>query len=334
VVDVVVGLLRGDGPVTLLVGGTAVRERGLRAVARVAGATGASVLCETFPPNLARGGGLPRVEQLNYLAEFAQLQLEGCRHLVLVDAAAPVSFFAYPGKAGDLVPPGCTVHVLAGPGEDAPDALETLAEAVGAPTAVPSGPEGRPERPQGPLTAASLGDAVGALLPEGAVVVDEALTSGIFVAGATAGGPRHDWLSLTGGAIGQGLPAATGAALGAPGRRVLSLQADGSALYTVQALWTQAREQLDVTTLLLANRSYAILQMELERVGADGGGPAARSMLSLDRPELDFVALAGGFGVPATRAATADELVSQLAAALATPGPSLVEALLVPGDAL
>jgi acetolactate synthase-1/2/3 large subunit len=174
----------------------------------------------------------------------------------------------------------------------------------------------------------SLAAAVGALLPDQAVVVDESNTSGLFVAGATAGAPRHDWLTLTGGAIGQGLPAATGAAVGAPGRRVLCLEADGSALYTFQALWTQARESLDVTTLLLSNRSYAILNIELGRVGVADAGARAKAMLDLGRPELDFVALAKGLGVPASRATTADELVDQLERALAEPGPGLIEVVL------
>ena len=174
----------------------------------------------------------------------------------------------------------------------------------------------------------TLAAAVGALLPEGAVVVDEGNTAGLFVSGATAGAPPHSWLTLTGGAIGQGLPAATGAAVAVPDRPVVCLEADGSAMYTIQALWTQAREGLNVTTVILANRAYAILNMELDRVGATGAGARARALLDLDRPELDFVALARGLGVPAVRATTADELVSALGRALATPGPSVVEAVL------
>jgi acetolactate synthase-1/2/3 large subunit len=160
------------------------------------------------------------------------------------------------------------------------------------------------------------------------VVSDEGNTAGIFVSGATAGAPPHDWLCLTGGAIGQGMPVATGAAVACPDRRVLSLEADGSAMYTLQALWTQAREGLDVTTVVLNNGSYAILELELSRVGARQAGPRARSMLDIGRPDLDFVALASGLGVPATRATTAEEFTDQLERALATPGPALVEAVL------
>jgi acetolactate synthase-1/2/3 large subunit len=166
------------------------------------------------------------------------------------------------------------------------------------------------------------------LLPEEAVVVDEGNTAGIFVADATAGTPPHDWLTLTGGAIGMGLPLATGAAVAAPGRRVLCLEADGSAMYTVQALWTQAREGLDVTTVVLANRAYAILAMELSRVGTGEVGPQARAMLDLAHPPIDFVSLAQGLGVPASRATTAGELVAALEWSLSEPGPSLVEAVL------
>ncbi|HEX8804234.1 MAG TPA: thiamine pyrophosphate-dependent enzyme, partial [Acidimicrobiales bacterium] len=172
--------------------------------------------------------------------------------------------------------------------------------------------------------------AVGALLPDGAIVSDEANTSGLFAPALTAGAPRHDWLCLTGGAIGQGMPVATGAAVACPDRRVVSLQADGSALYTIQALWTQAREGLDVTTLVFNNRSYAVLNMELSRVGAAAGGPKARDLLDLSRPDIDFTALATGLGVPATRATTAEELADQLARSLAEPGPSLVEAVVPP----
>ena len=232
--------LRSGERAALLLGGRALRADGLQAASRVATTTGAALLGETFPANLERGAGIPAVERLAYLAEMAQAQLDGVRHLVLVDAASPVSFFAYPNKASDLVPSGCTVHTLVRPGEDAAGALEALAEAVGAARdAAIAAPSGRPDRPTGALTTESLAAAVGATLPEGTIVVDEGNTSGLFVSGATAGGPRHDWLTLTGGAIGIGLPMATGASVAAPDRPVLCLQADGSAMYTPQALWTK-----------------------------------------------------------------------------------------------
>jgi acetolactate synthase-1/2/3 large subunit len=269
------------------------------------------------------------VERLGYLAEFTIAQLQGARHLVLCDATAPVSFFAYPGVPGYLVPDDCQVHTLATGVDDVVGALEALAEELGAPPDGAGGQQAdRPGRPTGALDAQTMAAAIGALLPEGAIVSDEGNTAGIFVPGATAGAPPHDWLCLTGGAIGQGLPVATGAALACPDRPVLSLEADGSAMYTLQALWTQAREGLDVTTVVLNNGSYAILELELSRVGAAAAGPRAQGMLDIGRPNLDFVALASGMGVPATRATTAEEFTDQLARAFATPGPALVEAML------
>ncbi len=211
-----------------------------------------------------------------------------------------------------------------------PGALEALADLLAPGT--PSCPQqpARPGLPDGELTAESAAAVIGALLPEHAIVSDEAATSGLFLPGATAGAPPHDWLSLTGGAIGQGLPLATGAAVACPGRPVLALEADGSAMYTISALWTHAREQLDITTVIFSNRAYAILSMELDRVGATTTGEAARSLLDLSRPDLDFTALASGMGVPASRAATAAELAVQLRRALAEPGPHLIEAMLPP----
>jgi acetolactate synthase I/II/III large subunit len=323
--------LRSGEPCVLLIGGAAARRPGLEAASRVARATGARLLCETFPARLERGAGIPAVDRLAYLGEFAAGQLSGARHLVLAGARAPVSFFAYPGQPSSLVPEGCEVHVLAEPGDDVCGALAALADEA-APDAKPLPREAeRPEVPDsGDLTGAAAAAVIGALLPEGAIVADEANTSGVWLPGATAGAPPHDWLTLTGGSIGLGLPLATGAAIACPRRPVLALEADGSAMYTPSALWTQAREGLDVTTVIFSNRSYAILNMELDRVGAEPAGTAARDLLELARPGLDFVALATGMGVPAGRAATPDELAVQLRRALAEPGPHLIEAVVPP----
>jgi acetolactate synthase-1/2/3 large subunit len=224
------------------------------------------------------------------------------------------------------------VSLLAEPGDDVPGALASLADLV-APDTKPLPRE--PERPRSPdgdgsLTGESAAAVIGALLPEGAIVSDEANTSGLRLPGATAGAPPHDWLTLTGGAIGQGLPLATGAAVACPSRRVIALEADGSAMYTISALWTHAREGLDITTIIFNNRTYAILGMELGRVGATAAGDAARDLLDLSRPDLDFVALATGMGVPAGRARTAGELAAQLRQSLAEPGPRLIEAVVPP----
>jgi acetolactate synthase-1/2/3 large subunit len=331
-VAVVAKALRAGEPVALLLGGSAVREPGLRAASAIGAATGAKVLGETFPSRLERGAGLPPLERLGYLAEFAVAQLAGTRHLVLVDAKAPVSFFAYPNKPSSLVPDDCEVHVLAAGPDDAVDALRRVADAVGAGDTDPILQAAtRPDRPTGPLSGEAVAHALGALLPEGAIVSDEANTSGLWVAGATAGAPRHDWLTLTGGAIGQGMPVATGAAVACPDRPVISLEADGSAMYTLQSLWTQARENLDVTTIVFANRSYAILNLELSRVGVETPGPKAKSMLDIGNPDLDFVALSQGMGVEATRPNDAEELTAALERALAHQGPDLIEVVLPAG---
>ena len=248
---------------------------------------------------------------------------------MLVDAKSPVSFFAYPDKASDLVPEGCQVHVLASGSDDPVATLRALVDSLDAAgDAVEAAPAGRPDRPTGALDAETLGSAIGATLPDDAIVADEGNTTGLFVSGFTAGAGPHDWLTLTGGAIGFGLPVATGAAVACPDRPVLCLEADGSAMYTLQALWTQAREGLDVTTVVLNNRSYAILNMELHRVGADAEGPRARDMLDLSHPPLDFTALARGQGVPAQRVETAEDLATQLEVAYAEPGPHVIEAML------
>ena len=329
-VSAVAEAVRSGRPVGFLVGGRACRADALALAGAIAATHGAKLLSETFPARLQRGAGRVAPERLAYLAEMAVAQLDGLAHLVLVDAKSPVSFFAYPDKPSDLVPDGIQVHTLAHPGENALAALEALAAELGVDGATaPLAAAGRPSPPEsGPLTADALGLAIGAFLPEEVIVADESNTSGLFITGATAGAPPHDWLTLTGGSIGIGLPLAVGAAVACPDRKVLALGADGSAMYTAQALWTMAREGLDVTTVVLSNRSYAILNMELQRVGAGAGGPKARSMLDLHQPDLDFVALSTGMGVPATRADTAADFSDQLARALAAPGPNLVEAVL------
>jgi len=321
----------------LMLGGPALTERGLRAASRIRAATGVRLLAETFPARMERGAGVPVIDRLAYLAEQAGAQLAGLDHLILAGARAPVSFFAYPGQASDLVPAGCAVTVLADRDQDVEAALEELADQVAAGASpvvadavLPSGEPGlRPAEP-GPLTAISLANTVAAALPEHAIVVDEANTSGFALPQALACAPRHTLLTLTGGSIGQGLPAATGAAVAAPDRPVLSLEADGSALYTIQALWTQAREQLNVTTVLINNAAYAILRMELARTAAGQAGERASRMLDLSGPTPDFTQISTGLGVPATRVTTAGELDRALRLAYAEPGPHLIEAIVPP----
>jgi acetolactate synthase-1/2/3 large subunit len=326
-VESIAAVLRTDEPAVLLVGGDATGKPGLTAAARIAAATGSRWYCETFPTRLERGAGTPPVDRIGYFAEAAAAQLEGAKHLVLAGAASPVSFFAYPGKPSDLVPEGCEVHHLSsyiGAGA----ALSALADAVAPHTAAPLTDLLRPPLRTGALSAAAVADAVGALLPEDAIVVDESNTSGLPLAQATAGAPRHDWLTLTGGAIGYGIPAAVGAAAAAPDRPVLCLESDGSAMYTIAGLWTQAREQQNVTTVVYNNGAYDILRIELQRVGADDApGPKARDLLDLTRPTMDFVKIAEGMGVPARRVGTAEDFAEALRAAFAEPGPHLIEAI-------
>ncbi len=306
--------------VVLLLGGPATTSAGLRAAARISAATGAKALVETFPARLARGRGVPDIPRLGYFAEMAQEQLRGTRHLMLAGARSPVAFFAYPNMPGDLVPKGTEVHTLA------TGRLEEIADRLGAPD-VPEPPGRAAELPTGPLRSDNWAAVIGALLPENAIISDEANTSGLLLPDATAASPPHDVLTLTGGAIGQGLPVAIGAAIAAPHRPVIALQSDGSALYTISALWTMAREQLDITVVILNNHAYAILQLELMRVGASAAGPKAQSLLELSKPGIDFVAIAEGFGVPATRATTAEELATHFSAAIAEPGPHLIDAV-------
>jgi len=259
------------------------------------------------------------------------VQLSGLDHLILVDAKAPVSFFAYPGKKSYLVPDGCQLHQLTSPQHDVMAALKKLSKVTGADqTPATLQPLKRPGLPRGKFTADKVCKAIGQMLPENSIIVDESQTSGLMLAMYTAGSPRHDLITLTGGAIGQGLPCAVGAAIAAPDRKVIALAGDGSAMYTIQALWTMAREKLDVVSIIFNNRSYAILNVELQRVGAVGAGEKAKAQLDLKQPPLDFMSLGQSMGVPSRRATTTDEFVKALEYCLNNPGPHLIEAIVPP----
>ena len=323
-----IAALRSGEPCAFLVNGLGAREDALRMLGQIAQTTGAALLGDTFIARVEQGAGRVALPRLPYFAEGAEETLRGIRHLILVDTRAPVSFFAYPGRQSELTPKGATVHALTAPGDDTHAALRAVLEGVGAAAADPGGTVSeRPALPRGELTPLTIAQAVAALMPEGAVVVNEAATAGFAFPAITRGAAQHDWLDLTGGSIGMGIPVATGAAVACPGRRVIGLQADGSGMYTVQGLWSQAREGLDVTTVVFSNRKYAILQVEFARVGAEPG-PKALELLDLTRPDLGWVDLARGLGVPGTRATTADEFAAAFERSLATAGPALIECAL------
>ncbi|MBR9869761.1 MAG: acetolactate synthase large subunit [Gammaproteobacteria bacterium] len=327
-VQTVADAIRSDKKTALLLGGRALREPSLMAAARIAAHSGVKLFAETFPTRIERGAGLPPVERIAYLAELATLQLSEYDNLIVVDAKPPVSFFAYPGKASDLVPEHCTLYTLSTPEQDALTSLNKLADALGANTTEPELQKpARPSRPRGKLTAEKVCKALGHMMPENSIIVDEAITSGLMLNAMTAGAPRHDIITLTGGAIGQGLPSATGAAIACPDRPVYALIGDGTAMYTIQALWTMAREQLNVTSIIFNNASYSILNVELERVGAEEAGEKAKSQLDISGPVTHFAQLAQSMGVHGIRVHTTEELLKAMEYAQNNPGPHLIEAI-------
>ncbi|MGO8869509.1 MAG: acetolactate synthase large subunit [Alphaproteobacteria bacterium] len=329
-IDAAARILKRGETTMILLGGNALREEGLALAGRIASKTGARLMAPTSNARIARGAGRVAVERVPYPVDHALAALKDVQHLILVGARTPTAFFGYPGKPSLVIPPGCDVQTLATAEQDLIAALAALADALHAPrdaSNVP--PVERPQIPRGgAVTPEALAAMLGALLPEGAIVCDESVTTGRGFFPMTRAAPPHDWLQITGGAIGLGMPLATGAAVACPERKVVNLEADGSGMYTLQALWTQARERLDVLTLVWSNRTYAILRHELAQVGAGNPGRKALDMLSLGNPELDWVRLAGGMGVEGRRAATMDELVHAFRAGLQAKGPFLIEVVL------
>jgi acetolactate synthase I/II/III large subunit len=320
-------VLRSGVPTALLLTGNALYGEGLNAAGRIATATGAKLFAPYPVTRIRRGAGTPAVQRIPYMPEQAIELLKETRHLILVGAAAPVSYFAYPGKSSELTSPECEVHTLASPGDDYVGALEALAAVLSLRDGKLSLTEKaeRPSPPSGEITLPGLAVAVAALLPENAIVVDEAMTSGRGMMAATFGSPPHDWLGNTGGSIGIALPLAVGAAAACPDRRVLCLTADGSAMYTAQALWTMAREGLKVTTVIFANRAYAVLQREFSGLGIGAPGPRVADLFDIGRPTLDWVDLAKGMGVPARRVTSLDDFVRAIREGFESDGPMLIE---------
>ena len=328
-IDAAAKILLSGEPAALIVQGNALLDEGLMLASRIRRKTGARVLCDCFVPRIQRGAGRATIEIIPYFIESALQLLQELKHVILIGTKPPVGFFAYPGLPNRLLPTGCHVQTLSQPGDDAITVLQQLLDATGSGKTDPvRQPLQRPQLPSGDLTPQTIAQSLAALIPDHAIIADEAITSGADLLAATTHAPPHDWLFNCGGSLGQGLPVATGAAVACPDRKVLSLEADGSGMYTLQALWTQARESLDVTTVIYANRQYRILNIEHQRVGAGPPGTKARDIMSLDRPELDWVKLAQGLGIPAKRVTTAEEFNKTLQGYLSEPGPNLIEAII------
>ncbi|MGA9977304.1 MAG: acetolactate synthase large subunit, partial [Candidatus Sulfotelmatobacter sp.] len=325
-VEQAVAMLRSGLRTAILMTGNALYGKGLTTAGRIAAATGAKLFAPYPLTRLQRGAGMPRVDRVQYVLEQGIEQFKEFRQLILVGAQAPVAYFAYPGKESEFTSPECTIHMLASPSEDYIGALEALAAALPAHGTDSSAEKAeRPAPPGVEITLPGLAAAIGALLPENAIVVDESMTSGRGLMAATNGSPPHDWLGNTGGSIGIAMPLAVGAAVGCPDRRVLCLTADGSGMYTPQALWTMAREGLNVTTVVFANRDYAVLKREFSYLGVGNPGPRADAMFEIGRPDLDWVHLSKGMGVPGTRVTTLDAFGKALQAGFEAEGPTLIE---------
>lgn len=320
-------ILRSGEPTLLLLAGRALRADPLAIAQGIIDATGARMLSPTSNNRVEHGAGRAPIDRVPYVIDAALKALAGLKHLILVGAPAPVGFFAYPDKPGRMYPDDCQIHVLARPDQDPADALARLADALGTKPATPAAPRVEHQIATGAVTPESFAPTLAALLPENAIVVDESVSFGRGIYPACATAAPHDWLQLTGGAIGDGIPLATGAAIGAPGRRVIGLQADGSAMYTLQGLWTQARERLDVTTVILSNRKYAILLGEYRNVGANPGR-TAMDMMDLSNPDLNWIQLANGMGVEAARAETMTQFADLFRQANSRPGPFLIELII------
>ena len=327
IAEIVAGLGDSAARRTLLLGGDCLTERGGRAAARLTGSVGVRLMMESYPAIVALGGDLPRLERLAYFPSDVRAQLADDT-VLLAGARAPVSYFGYPGEPSELVAAN-RLHLLSAPGEDGALALEQVADVLDRrPRAhAPAAPE--PDAPRSPaLTPIEVAEHLVAQLPDGAIVSLEGSTCGAPYLQRAHRAPRHHVMTNTGGAIGQGLPCALGAAIARPDARIVCLQSDGSAQYTLQTLWTLAREALNVTIVIAANSRYGILQTELRRAGADLGRPALRRMTDLQPPRIDWVSLAGGYGLPATRATTSAEFAKALETGLRAPGPFLIEAQL------
>jgi len=310
----------------ILLSGNALYGRGLQAAGRIAAITNAKLLVPYPFPRLERGAGRPVVDRMPYVPQQAIELLKEIRQLILVGAVEPLAYFAAPGKTAVLTPPDCEIHTLAKPEENCAGALEALLSGYNQPQS-PGLLEKpfRPCEPTGKITLDGLAASIAACLPENAIVVDESMTSGRGIMSAARGAAPHDWLGNTGGSIGIALPLAVGTAVACGSRPVLCLSADGSGMYTLQALWTMAREGLNITTVILANRAYEILKREFASLGIGEPGETASRLFGIGRPDLDWVSLANGMGVPGTRVDSLDAFNKALKQGFKTDGPTLIE---------
>lgn len=326
-IDAAAVMLRSGLPTAMLLGGKALYGRGLAEAGRIAAATGAKLLTPYPFTRFQRGAGIPAVDRVAYILEQAQDQLKEFRQFIFVGASSPRAYFAYPGKDSTMTPADSVIHTLARPEEDLVGALSALADglSIRGKEAASQQKIELPGLPGGEITLSGVSSVIGSLVPENAILVEESMTSGRGLMPATRNSPPHDWLGNTGGSIGIALPLAVGAAVAAPDRRVLCLTADGSAMYTLQALWTMAREGLKVTTVVFANRTYAVLKREFSYLGIGAPGARAQEMFEIGRPDLDWVQLAKGMGVPATRVSSLEEFGRALKKGFASEGPTLIE---------
>ncbi|MDH3763277.1 MAG: acetolactate synthase large subunit [Gammaproteobacteria bacterium] len=325
-IDAAAKILKLDGTTALILAGQATRQAPLELAGMISAATGARLYSQTLTSRISRGAGRVAVERIPYPVDQAVDLLKDVDNIILVGATAPVGFFAYPGKPGKLYQPGTRVHQLVSVDGDIPYALEALTDAVGAKKFAPDKADlDLPARPTGSISAEKIGQLLAATLPADAIVVDESLTTGRTFHSATRSARPHDWILPTGGSIGFALPVAAGAAIACADRKVVCLESDGSGMYMPQALWTHAREGLNILTIVFANRKYQILRNEMQNVGAMEIGPKASALLDIDNPEIDWVCLAKTFDIDAQRVDTMDKFSNALDAGLATQGPYLIE---------
>lgn len=326
----IANLIRQNKKTVLLIGDRVMGDEKLATkVSKIANAHGVRMMSSWYGAKVRRGACMPMYERLQYSVDKSVEMLAGTEHIIRIGARDPIAFFAYPNKPSRFAPPDCEDHILADLHEDIPVAIEGLFEALEANDAEPTlAPNKDAEIPHGDLNANAIWMAITALMPENSIVSDESVTASRNADFATQSALPHDWLHVTGGSIGQGLPVATGAAVAAPERQVFAMEADGSAMYTLQSLWTQAREALNVVNVIFNNQSYRILEIERKALCGKESGPRSDPMLSIGDPELNFVEIAKGMGVPATRVDNADCFVDALQRGIKEPGPCLIEAML------